>query len=156
MQKSKQEKNVTGRPASIIGKNQILWDLGLTHTDMEDKVKVSMKIHELDKQFDFVLIAEHFDESLVLLAWKMCWDLNDVTYLVQNARKASKVSNITETARQYLTSWLSADYQLYQHFLAKFESLADKYGKAREVEMLKQLNTDMHTDYIKENSGTRV
>ena len=123
---TKASAGVTRRPTAMIGKNQMLWDLGMSHTDMEDKVKVSEKINELDKQFDFVLIAEHFDESLVLLARMMCWDLRDVPSLAQNARKASKVSNITETAKQYLTSWLSSDYQLYQHFLTKFESLADK------------------------------
>ena len=105
----------------------MLWDLGMSHTDMEDKVKVSKKISELDKEFHFVLIAEHFDESLVLLAWMMCWDLRDVTYLKQNVRKASKISNITKSTQKYLKSWLQADYQLYDHFLAKYESLADKY-----------------------------
>ena len=119
--------HVTRRPTAIIGKNQMLWDLGMSHTDMEDKVKVSKKISELDKEFHFVLIAEHFDESLVLLAWMMCWDLRDVTYLKQNARKASKISNITTSTQKYLESWLQADYQLYDHFLAKYESLADKY-----------------------------
>ena len=33
---------------------------------------------ELDDEFDFVLLAEHFDESLVILARKICRDLEEV------------------------------------------------------------------------------
>ena len=79
MQKVKTRKDVTGRPAAIIGK----------------------KIHKLDKQFDFVLTA-----------------------MIPNWYRTPEGQQ--ETGRQYLTSWLSAGYQLYQHLLAKFESLADK------------------------------
>merc|ERR1719483_1859814 len=114
---------------------------------------VSQKISELDKQFDFVLLAEHFDESLVLLAKKLCWDLRDVTYLKQNARKADKVSNITETAREQLKTWLRADFQLYEHYKAKFELEVEKYGRedlARDVATLRELNDDLIKDCVKE------
>ena len=40
----------------------------MPHTDMEDQEKVSLNISELDNQYDFVLLSEHFDESFVLLA----------------------------------------------------------------------------------------
>jgi hypothetical protein len=118
--------NIPRRPTAIIGKNQLLWDLGMPHTDMEDEEKVSLKISELNKQFDFVLLAEHFDESLVLLARMLCWDLSEVRYLKQNARKADKVSNITEEARGQLTSWLAADFRLYKHYEAKFQLEVEK------------------------------
>ena len=118
--------DVTRRPTAIIGKNQLLWDLGMPHNDMEDEEKVSLKISDLDKQFDFVLLAEHFDESLVLLARMLCWDLREVRYLKQNARKANKVSNITEEARGQLKTWLSADFQLYKHYENKFQLEVEK------------------------------
>ena len=35
-------------------------------------------MQELGDEFDFVLLAEHFDESLVILARKICWDLEEV------------------------------------------------------------------------------
>ena len=119
--------NIPRRPTAIIGKNQLLWDLGMPHTDMEDEEKVGLKINDLDKQFDFVLLAEHFDESLVLLARLLCWDLSEVRYLKQNARKADKVSNITEEARSQLTGWLLGDYRLYSHYLAKFQLEVERY-----------------------------
>ena len=118
--------NVPRRPTEIIGKNQMLWDLGMPHSDMEDHQKVSQKISELDTQFDFVLLAEHFDESLVLLARLLCWDLSEVKYLKQNARKVEKVSNITAEARGQLTTWLAADFRLYKHYQDKFELEVEK------------------------------
>ena len=92
----------------------------MPHTDMEDEEKVSLKNSELDNQFDLVLLAEHFDESLVLLARMLCWDLMEVRYLKQNDRKAKKASNITEEAHAQLKTWLAADFGLYENYETKF------------------------------------
>ena len=69
---------VPRRPSAIIGKNQQLWALGTTHIEMEEAGTVQAKIARFDSEFDLVLIAEYFDESLVLLAEILCWDLSDV------------------------------------------------------------------------------
>ena len=69
---------VPRRPSAIIGKNQQLWALGTTDTEMEEAGTVQAKITRFDSEFDLVLIAEYFDESLVLLAEILCWDLSDV------------------------------------------------------------------------------
>ena len=45
---------------------------------MENQEKVDAKIKDLDSQFDFVILAEFFDEGLVILAKLLCWDLEDV------------------------------------------------------------------------------
>ena len=47
-------------------------------------------------------------------------------YLKQNARKSSKVSNITEAARGSLETWLEADRKLYDHFVKKINLLIDR------------------------------
>ena len=69
---------------------------------------VKTKIQQLDTQFDFVLLAEFFDESLVtnlfvvpsnlpylklqvILAKVLCWELSELRYLKLNARKGNKV-----------------------------------------------------------------
>ena len=70
--------NVTRNPRTIIGKNQQLWDLGTTSLEMEDMETVEEQIARYDSQFDLVLIMEYFDESLVLLAELLCWDLSQV------------------------------------------------------------------------------
>jgi len=146
---------VPRRPTSIIGKNQQLFDLGMNHVDMEQKSEVINKIAELETQLDFVLIAEYFDESLVLLAKLLCWDLADVRYLKQNARKASKVSDISEASRQHLQTWLSSDYKLYNHYVKKLQRLIDDYGRdkmSKDVANLRSLNEDLRKECVLEVS----
>ena len=87
---------VPRRPTSIIGKNQQLWDLGMNHVDMEQAELVADKIRQLDTQLHLVLIAEHFDESLVLLAKLLCWDLSDVRWLDAKCHDCKKVISKSE------------------------------------------------------------
>ena len=81
----------------------------------------------------------------MILAKVLCWELSELRYLKLNARKGNKVrmtirsetdnfptkkvSNITTEARTTLTEWLAADYQLYNHFKAKFHAAVASYGK---------------------------
>ena len=71
--------------------NQQLWDLGLATPDMENQAKVEAKIEELSAQFDFVILAEFFDEGLVILARLLCWELEDVSH--KTITKACKIFN---------------------------------------------------------------
>ena len=50
------------REKAIIGKDQLLWDLGMPTPHLENATLVRQKIAELDKQFDLVLITEKFEE----------------------------------------------------------------------------------------------
>ena len=59
------------RMNGYLGRNQQLWDLGLTNTSHFDLVEA--KVQEVDKNFHLVMIAEHFDESL------LCWPLANMT-----------------------------------------------------------------------------
>ena len=92
--KLKAAAKVPRRPSAIIGKNQQLWDLGTTHIEMEEAGTVQSKIARLDSEFDLVLIAEYFDESLVLLAEMLCWDLSDV-------RSATFLKGVWMSSQQY-------------------------------------------------------
>ncbi len=69
-----------------------------------DRIKAEKYIKErLDSFFSFVLITEYFDESLVLLKRKFCWDLEDIIYIPQkvyskkkrklNAMEAERIRN---------------------------------------------------------------
>jgi len=145
--------DVPRRPKAIIDKNQQLWDLGLNHTDMEDEKLVDIKIEELKSQLDFVLIAEYFDESLVLLSKLLCWDLSEFRYLKQNARKLSKVSKINETARGYLKNWLRAEYKLYDFYVGELEDKIEEYGRekmTRDVAILRSMNEDLRNECVLE------
>ena len=65
------------RMNGYLGRNQQLWDLGLMDTSHFDLVQA--KVQEVDKNFNLVLIAEHFEESLVLLSHQLCWPLANMT-----------------------------------------------------------------------------
>merc|ERR1711915_1148872 len=119
--------------------------------DMEDEVLVDMKIEELKGQLDFVLIAEYFDESLVLLSQLLCRDLSEFRYLKQNARKLSKVSKINETARGYLKNWLKAEYKLYDYYAEVLEQKIEEYGRekmTRDVAILRSMNEDLRDECV--------
>ena len=96
-----------------LGLNQQLFDLGVPAMDLFSQKIVDVssmrkkffiyffhemnvialllqkRIQELQKELDFVLLADRFDESMVLLASKLCWPLEYVRSLKINARKKS-------------------------------------------------------------------
>ena len=102
-----------------LGRNQMLWDFGLNPEYFENSTAVRAKIEEIDSTFDLVLLTERFSESMVLLKELLCWDYADMTSLKLNSQKSSTKSNISSQARQNLMNWMSADYELYNHFKAK-------------------------------------
>lgn len=51
----------------------------------------------LDSVFDLVLVAEYFDESLVLLADALCWGLDDVVGFILLAQAGGGQGGSTTT-----------------------------------------------------------
>ena len=131
-----------------LGRNQMLWDAGLSAKDMDNLSAVKNKIEEIDKTFDLVLMAERFDESMILLKEKLCWDYRDVINFKLNARKESKKTSLSDEARDALKEYLAADYLLYNHFKTKFESLVAQFGPthmSQEVSVLRHANQNMQS-----------
>ncbi|XP_008060839.1 galactose-3-O-sulfotransferase 4 [Carlito syrichta] len=95
----------------------------------------------LDSIFDLVLVAEYFDESLVLLADALCWGLDDVVGFMHNAQAGgeqglSTVSNRGLTAEDWqLTAraraWNNLDWALYVHFNRSLWARIEQYGQGR-------------------------
>ena len=46
--------------------------------------RVCLQTAKTDDDFDLVMIAERFEESLVLLSELLCWPLEDMVYLKTN------------------------------------------------------------------------
>jgi len=131
------------RVNGYLGRNQQLWDLGVT--DTTDLGKVQDRINQLDASFDLVMVAEQFDESLVLLSHQLCWPLANMTSLKLNARKASSRSRLSAGSRASLASWLAADYKLYNHFKLRLEERVAEVGSEevlKGVAELKRLNRE--------------
>ena len=65
--------------------------------------------------------------GLLLLKDKMCWNMEDITFLKQNERKAIAKRGMSNYTRTVLKEWLWADYMLYNHFLKKFNKQVESY-----------------------------
>ena len=70
-----------------MGLNQQLYDMGIKEIDSFNAAVAQKEIDRLKNEFDFVMIAEMLEESLVLLAKDLCWPLEWVAYISQNVRK---------------------------------------------------------------------
>lgn len=126
-----------------IGQNQMLYDLGLDEKDLDNKKKVWEKIGQIERNFDLVMIAEYFSESMVMLRKHMCWDMKDVTSFQLNGRMVNRRHRLDEEKRKELARYLASDYILYNHFKKLFIQKMSEFGFAkleREVGELGNLN----------------
>uniref|UniRef100_A0A0P4WT61 Galactosylceramide sulfotransferase n=1 Tax=Scylla olivacea TaxID=85551 RepID=A0A0P4WT61_SCYOL len=126
------EKIVRWRLAKVYGIHQMFYDLGygsaedLTPTDM-DRI-----LTKLNSTFDLVMVAERYDESLVLLKDLMCWTADDVAYLSINFRKEKPATNkIAPETREKLLQLSYPDAKIYEYFLKVFEKKVEAFGHAR-------------------------
>ncbi|TRY70382.1 hypothetical protein TCAL_08905 [Tigriopus californicus] len=114
-----------------LGQNQMLLDSGVPGRLLNDQKTILDKINELDRTFDLVMIAEHYNESVILLKDLLCWDYKDVASLKMNSRKKSAKSTLSAKAREALKEYLAGDYMLYNHFLTKFKYSRRKFGETK-------------------------
>ena len=126
--------------------DETLWDLGLNYKKLGDQESVSRKIRKIEMEMDLVLITEMFNESIIMLKDRLCWNLEDMTYIRQNERSQKFKSNMTIRTRSILQQWLWADYQLYYYFLTKFKMTLDEINPSylrNQLETLELLNKDL-------------
>ena len=119
------------------------FDLGLNSAEFFVEKKTSDAITELDSSFGLVLMMEYFDESLVLLARELCWDIRDVAYFKLNQRRSSDVkTKLSHELVQKIRQWNKADVLLYDYFNSTFWKKVEKLGSAFwiDVSRLKHYN----------------
>uniref|UniRef100_UPI003AAAED5E galactosylceramide sulfotransferase n=1 Tax=Centroberyx gerrardi TaxID=166262 RepID=UPI003AAAED5E len=127
-------------------KNLLFFDFGFDNNLEADDPRVVSDIHTLSKHFHLVLIAEYFEESLILLKDTLCWTMEDLLFFKLNARKGSSVSRLTPELRAKALEWNAVDWRLYQHFNSTFWARVEAYGKKRmkqEVSELRKRNAEM-------------
>ncbi|XP_047635622.1 galactose-3-O-sulfotransferase 4 [Phacochoerus africanus] len=110
-------------------------------SDLGSSSFIQWSLAWLDSVFDLVLVAEYFDESLVLLADALCWGLDDVVGFMHNAQaggrqSGSAVSDDGLTAEdKQLTAraraWNNLDWALYVHFNHSLWERIKQYGQSR-------------------------
>uniref|UniRef100_A0A8D0AEG9 Galactose-3-O-sulfotransferase 1 n=1 Tax=Sander lucioperca TaxID=283035 RepID=A0A8D0AEG9_SANLU len=140
-------------------KNLLFFDFGFDNNLEADDPRVMRDIHNLSKHFDLVLVAEYFEESLILLKDKLCWTMEDIMYFKLNARRSSSVSRLTPELRAKALQWNGADWRLYQHFNATFWARVEAYGRERmkqEVNELRRRNAAMKAICVEDGDAVEA
>lgn len=113
------------------------------------KAEVERYITRLDKEFQFIIISEKFDESMVLMKRLLHWDIKDVLYVDKNV--FGKMSNtrkiLPDEDKPKIREFLYLDQAVYDFALAKFNKLAAVEGEdfLKEVEHFKVVVGDTKT-----------
>ena len=115
----------------IHAKNGMLFDFGVPQTEYDNPSFITRAISMIDDQFDLVLIAEYFEESLIIMKDLLCWSIQDVVVFNQNSRNADSVQNIDRDMQTKIITWNSGDMLLYDHFNRSLWKKIEKYGEKR-------------------------
>nr|XP_012617897.1 galactose-3-O-sulfotransferase 2 isoform X1 [Microcebus murinus] len=101
-------------------RNSMWFDFGFDHDAPAEESYVRARLAEVERRFHLLLIAEHFDESMVLLRRRLRWRLDDVVAFRLNARSAGSVTRLAPKSRERAKRWCALDWRLYEHFNRSF------------------------------------
>lgn len=127
-------------------RNPLMFDLGLSFKYYQNFTAINEYIQFLDKEFDLVMIADYFDESLVLMKRLLCWEMHDILYVKLNVRVDNETGTIlTEDVRENIKRWNKADVLLFEHFNKSFWEKVKNEGESfnEELAAFRQKNTAM-------------
>ncbi|PIK51900.1 putative galactosylceramide sulfotransferase isoform X2 [Apostichopus japonicus] len=152
-----------------LGYNGQLFDLGLTEkVYYTDEHVIQKKIKTIEEELDLVLIAEYFDESLLLLKKMMCWTFEDIMYIKKKQRRnVSREPTRIEQANA-IRKWNKGDVMLYQRFNRTLWNKINKYGPnfQKDLRRFREMNdvttkscvnttsSDINGNYILQNEVT--
>ncbi|XP_016280862.2 galactose-3-O-sulfotransferase 3 [Monodelphis domestica] len=112
--------------------NTLAYDLGGDNerNARQEPAYLAGLIRDVEATFSLVMIAEYFDESLVLLRRLLAWDLDDVLYAELNVRSAaSRLASLPEGLARAVRRWNALDAGLYAHFNASFWDRVARAGR---------------------------
>ncbi|XP_078283825.1 galactose-3-O-sulfotransferase 2-like [Rhinoraja longicauda] len=112
-------------------------------------------LNQLDSVFHLVLLAEYFDQSLILLREALCWNTEDIVSFQLNARDHSFTSPLPPDLLSILQRWNALDWHLYRHFNTSFWQRVERYGAdrmERDVNHLRHLRQKLHDICVQTNT----
>ncbi|NXQ96906.1 G3ST2 sulfotransferase, partial [Sagittarius serpentarius] len=113
----------------------IMWfDFGYDNNAEGDKKYIQAVLREIEQNFQLILIADYFDESMVLLKHTLCWDLDDVIYFKLNSRSQDTIQTLTPESEERVKVWCSLDWKLYLHFNQSFWKRIEETIGLKELE----------------------
>uniref|UniRef100_A0A8C3UCR7 Galactose-3-O-sulfotransferase 2 n=1 Tax=Catharus ustulatus TaxID=91951 RepID=A0A8C3UCR7_CATUS len=105
---------------NIYARNIMWFDFGYDNNAEDDTQYTQAVLEEIEQNFHLILIADYFDESMILLKHTLCWDLDDVIYFKLNSRSQDTVQTLTPESEEQIKTWCSLDWKLYLHFNQSF------------------------------------
>lgn len=131
------------------GYNQMSYDLGF---ELEKNGKnwsaIDEFVEKIDREFDFVMIMEQMDASLVLLANLMGWPLEYMVHVKLNARPPDpNAAELTADEKMTVEELNNVDTLLYHHFENKFRKCVEQYGEEnleQDIARLRELNQQFY------------
>ncbi|XP_048200272.1 galactose-3-O-sulfotransferase 2 [Perognathus longimembris pacificus] len=109
-----------GSVHDVYARNSMWFDFGFDPDAPAEDGYVRARLAEVESRFQLVLIAEYFDESMVLLRRRLRWRLDDVVYFQLNARGGRGPARLGPRGRARARRWCALDWRLYQHFNRTF------------------------------------
>lgn len=119
----------SSEPLNGLARNPMSFDLGLSSQGRN--ISWVQDLARLAETFQLVMVAEHFDESLVLLRELLQVELEDLAYVRLNVRAAGDIVPLNAETKAQIRSWNSLDVLLYDFFLQAFWEKVEKYGAER-------------------------
>ncbi|XP_015679725.1 galactose-3-O-sulfotransferase 2 isoform X3 [Protobothrops mucrosquamatus] len=105
---------------NIYAKNNMWFDFGYNNNAKYDKSYIQFVLKKIEEIFHLILIADFFDESMILLKDFLCWDLDDVIYFKLNARSQENIQTLNPENKEKVKEWCALDWELYKHFNKSF------------------------------------
>ena len=93
--------------------------------------KIDDFIADLAQEFDYVLLTDYFDESLVLLKEQMGWKMQDIFFMKRfyTTDRSRKDSRLSQRTIDRIFKYNVVDVQLYNFFHQMYKMKARAYGK---------------------------
>lgn len=117
-------------------KNHMFFDIGYDVSNADDAY-IESRIQEMDNIFSLVLITDYFDESLIMMKHRLCWEWQDIVYIKFKMRIDEAKTEVDQVLGEKILKWNHADYKLYDYFNRTFWKGVDEYGRDRMAEDLK-------------------
>ena len=106
------------------------FDLGLAYKSHQNVTTINNCIAFLDKEFDLVMIADYFDESVVLLERLLRWELHDVLYFKSNERQdKDRAMGLSDQVKDNIRRSNAADELLFRYFNQTFWQKKEMEGE---------------------------
>ncbi|CAM5169931.1 unnamed protein product [Eretmochelys imbricata] len=125
-----------------LARNPMAFDLGLEAGGDEGGSRWDRELEQLNRTFHLVLIAEHFDESLLLARELLGLRLEELVYVQLNARQGAMDEALAPGLARQIRAWNWLDVRLYRYFQAVLWHRVERYGYTRmkgELDALRSL-----------------